>query len=158
MKRDYQHLAPAYHYRGSFDLPANFGQSEITFFYNSIGQEQRLYINGQEIVKDLKASATGNVFRLSPARLQPGRNTLDILATPLPKQHEWDVVTTSPGTIQVRTPAAAWRRKAFNGLAQVIIQTTQEPGEITLTAAANGLKAGVLKLKAVPAGARPAVR
>src|SRR2546425_13085234 len=29
--------------------------------------------------------------------------------------------------------AAHWRRSAFNGLAQVIVQTTHQPGRITLT-------------------------
>lgn len=146
-QRDYKNLAAAYRHRGSFELPADFAGAEVTFFYNSIGKEQRIYINGRELATDLKESATGNVFRLAPAMLKPGRNTLEILATPLTKAHDWDVVNTSPGTIQVLTKAGAWQRKAFNGLAQIIIQTTQEPGEITLTASAKGMKTGVLKVK-----------
>jgi beta-galactosidase len=34
---------------------------------------------------------------------------------------------------------ATWRRSLFNGLAQVIVQSTGQPGEITLTAQASGL-------------------
>ena len=34
---------------------------------------------------------------------------------------------------------AAWSRSLFNGLAQVIVQSTQEPGEIKLTAESDGL-------------------
>jgi beta-galactosidase len=54
-------------------------------------------------------------------------------------------------------PAAAWRRKAFNGLAQVLVQSTQKPGDIVLTATSPGLKASVLTLKSVSAAARPAL-
>jgi beta-galactosidase len=42
--------------------------------------------------------------------------------------------------------AAHWRRSAFNGLAQVIVQTTHQPGRITLTATAPGLRKGVLTI------------
>jgi beta-galactosidase len=37
-------------------------------------------------------------------------------------------------------------RSAFNGLAQAIVQTTREAGEITLKATSPGLKEAVLKL------------
>lgn len=153
-QRDYKNLAAAYRHRGSFELPADFAGSEVTFFFNSIGKKQRIYINGQELASDLKESPTGNVFHLTPAVLKAGRNTIEILATPLTKAHDWDVVNTNPGTIQVVTKAGAWQRKAFNGLAQVIIQTTRQPGEITLTASAKGVKMGVLKLRATPAAGR----
>jgi len=157
VQRDYKKLAPAYRHQGTFQLPANFANARVTFFYNSIGQEQHLYINGQEIAKDLKYSAEGNVFLLTPALLKPGQNTLEIVATPLTKEHDWDVVNTNPGTIQVFTPATPWKRKTFNGLAQVLLQTTKEPGTITLTATSKGLKTATLKLKAEKAAARPAV-
>ena len=32
-----------------------------------------------------------------------------------------------------------WSRSLFNGLAQIIVQSTREAGEIKLTASANGL-------------------
>ncbi|RYY14769.1 MAG: DUF4982 domain-containing protein, partial [Cytophagaceae bacterium] len=155
--RDYQHLAPAYRHRGTFELPASLAGTEITFFYKSIGQAQTIYLNGHELAKDLKENAEGNIFKLAPALLRPGQNTLEIVATPLPKQHEWDVVNTNPGTIQVLTPAAAWQRKTFNGLAQVIIQTTAETGDITLTASAKSLKPATLKIKATKAAPRLAI-
>ncbi|UOQ69123.1 beta-galactosidase GalA [Hymenobacter volaticus] len=157
VKRDYKNLAPAYRHQGSFELPVDFAKGQVTFFYNSIGQQQHLYINGQEIAKDLKQSAEGNVFHLAPTLLKPGRNTIEIVATPLTKEHDWDVVNTNPGTIQVLTPAAPWKRNTFNGLAQVLIQTTKEPGTVTLTATAKGLKTAALKLKVEKATARPAV-
>ncbi len=40
----------------------------------------------------------------------------------------------------------ASRRKAFNGLCLAIVQTTREPGRITITARAEGLREAVVKL------------
>ena len=47
--------------------------------------------------------------------------------------------------------AENWTRSLFNGLAQVIVQSTQQPGEITLTASSSELSSAVLKLKTQPA-------
>ncbi|MCC9137554.1 beta-galactosidase GalA [Pontibacter silvestris] len=155
--RDYKNLAPAYLYSGNFELPEDFSGAEITFFYKSIGKEQSIYINGIEIGENLKESVDGNAFKLDQAMLKPGRNRIDIVATPIPKKHEWDNVNTSPGTVQIVTPAAPWKRKLFNGLAQIIIQATKEAGEITLTATAKDLKPAVLKLKSSATATRPSV-
>jgi beta-galactosidase len=50
-----------------------------------------------------------------------------------------------------------WRRSLFSGLAQVIVQSTGDQGEITLTAKSNGLSDGILKLHSQPVPLRPAV-
>ncbi|WP_210487109.1 beta-galactosidase GalA [Rufibacter aurantiacus] len=155
--RDYKNLSAAYHHRGSFELPQDFARSEITFFYKSIGKTQSVFVNGKEIAKELKDTPEGNVFKLDPALLKAGRNQIDIVATPIPKKNDWDYVNTNPGTIQILTPAAPWKRKLFNGLAQIIIQSTKQAGEITLTATANGLKPAVLKVKTTETTARPSV-
>ncbi len=44
-----------------------------------------------------------------------------------------------------------WRRRLFNGLAQVIVQSTGQPGEITLSAQSSGLTAAGVNLAAVGA-------
>jgi beta-galactosidase len=51
----------------------------------------------------------------------------------------------------------ATRRRAFNGLCQVILQTSGKAGVIQLTAQAMGLKAGAAAIQAKPAERRPAV-
>ncbi|HLP06228.1 MAG TPA: beta-galactosidase GalA [Paludibacter sp.] len=43
--------------------------------------------------------------------------------------------------------AAQWKLKVFNGLAQIIVKTTGQPGEITLTANSFGLAPATLILK-----------
>jgi beta-galactosidase len=47
------------------------------------------------------------------------------------------------------------QRKAFNGLAQVILQSQSQPGPITLEAASEGLKSDKVTLTADASGARP---
>ena len=49
------------------------------------------------------------------------------------------------------------RRSLFNGLAQVIVQTTKDAGEIKLTASADGLASGGTTLQSQPCAPRPSV-
>jgi beta-galactosidase len=51
----------------------------------------------------------------------------------------------------------AWSRSAFNGLAQVIVQSTKEAGEIKLTASAEGLQSATTTVATQPAAQRPSV-
>lgn len=59
-----------------------------------------------------------------------------------PSSHEPD---------QFLEPGAIWRRSLFNGLAQVIVQSTGQPGEITLIAKTSGLTEAKLSLREGPA-------
>jgi beta-galactosidase len=145
--RDYKNLAKYYVYRGSFILPENFSGSDITFFYKQIGIEQSLYINGIALVKNIKENAE---FRLDKSLLKAGKNNLTIVATPIGKKYDWDFVNTDPGAVQIFTPPATWKRKLFNGLAQIIVQSTGEAGEIVLTANAGDLQPGILKIQSNP--------
>jgi beta-galactosidase len=66
-----------------------------------------------------------------------------------PSSHEPDVCVAN-GSADSMT-AVNWKRSLFNGLAQVIVQSTRAPGEITLTATSPGLSSSVLKLNTQPA-------
>ena len=50
-----------------------------------------------------------------------------------------------------------WKRSLFSGLAQVIVQSTGEAGEIVVTAKSPGLRDAVLRLEAKAAPRRPSV-
>jgi beta-galactosidase len=50
-----------------------------------------------------------------------------------------------------------WSRSLFNGLAQVIVQSAGDAGEIKLTATATGLAPATVMIKAQPCGPRPSV-
>jgi beta-galactosidase len=52
---------------------------------------------------------------------------------------------------------APWSRSLFNGLAQIIVQSSQDAGEIKLTASADGLQPATATISTQPAPARPSV-
>ncbi|HSD09234.1 beta-galactosidase GalA [Flavobacterium sp.] len=135
-------------YRTEFELPANFESTTITLFYKSLGKQQSIFINGQQIATNLNENKNGNTFILDKKILRSGSNTIAVVAVPLTKVNSWDVINQSLGSIQIVTKAENYKRKLFNGLAQVIVQTTGEAGEIKLTATSNGLKNVEIKIKA----------
>lgn len=144
-------------YRGTFTMPELKGNETINLFYNSIGREQSIYINGKEIGANLKQDRKGNAFSLNASLLHKGRNSIAIAATPLLKKQTWDNVNMNPGLLQIITPATAWKRKLFNGLAQVIIQSTGEEGDIIINATSGKLKSGSIKIRSDKTILRPAV-
>lgn len=123
-------------YRGDFFMPEMIPASTITFFSKNIGTSQSVYINGVKIADSL---TTDKDIIIDPKILRTGRNAIAIVAVPLLKKYSWDIINTNPGNIQVSIPAEGWKRKLFNGYAQVIIQTGNSKGEIKLTASADGL-------------------
>jgi beta-galactosidase len=136
-------------YRTDFDLPENFKETKINFFYNSIGQSQTIYINGKSIANALPENKKGDTFILDKSNLRAGKNTIAIVTIPLIYKYKWGTVNTNPGTIQILTPAPTWKRTLFSGLAQVILQSNGQAGEITLTATSNGLKKAEIKINTV---------
>jgi beta-galactosidase len=54
-------------------------------------------------------------------------------------------------------PDKAHKRRAFNGLSMVIVQSSKEPGEIRLEATSSGLEPATLAIASVQATPRPAV-
>lgn len=123
-------------YRGEFHMPACDTGSTVTYFSKNIGVEQSVYINGFLLAENLKADKN---ITIDNKLLLQGKNSIIIIASPLLKKQQWDAVNTNPGLIQIFTPEARWKRKLFNGYAQVIIQTENRSGEIKLTAGADGL-------------------
>jgi beta-galactosidase len=65
-----------------------------------------------------------------------------------PSSHEPDVFPAKWPSQKPEPPD--WKRSLFNGLAQVLVQSTREPGEITLTASSPGLSPKELKLQTQP--------
>ncbi len=79
-----------------------------------------------------------------------------------PTCHEPDTMITPPPVVDKtllheNTEQLAWSRSVFNGVAQVILQSTKKDGEITLTATADGLKPAIVTIRTQPAPTRPSV-
>ena len=68
-----------------------------------------------------------------------------------PSSHEQDVF------LRTENSAPDWQRRLFSGLAQIIVQSTKEPGEIKLTARADDLTPVTLTIPSQPATPRPTV-
>lgn len=139
----------AYIYKGSFELPEDITGQRLTLFFNSIGKDQSVYINGKALTENLKDGQTGHELVLDASIVKAGKNMIAIIATPLGRN-----AGTDPGSIQIYRAAGKWKRKLFNGLAQAIIQSRGEAGEIELTATSPGLKPGVLKVNEVESTSR----
>ena len=56
-----------------------------------------------------------------------------------------------------RSVASPWSRSLFNGLAQIMVQSTRDAGEIKLTASADGLQAATATVTAQAGAGRPSV-
>ena len=117
--------------RGEFIVPDISNASGIALYARSLGEEQAIYVNGQLIVSGMKRDKASHEFTLDRTVVHQGKNEYVIVATPLLKQNTWDELNTYPGTVKVVYPAGKWQRRVFNGLAQVIVQSTRTPGIIT---------------------------
>ncbi len=144
-------------YRGNFTLPKYSNDAQVSFFYKPVGKEQSIYINGKLIADSIKENGSNTAFVLEKSILHEGKNSITIVASPLLKQHSWDNINMDAGIFQIITPATVWKRKLFNGLAQVIVQSTGAAGEITLTATSNGLQQTHLKLQSTSGEIRASV-
>ncbi|OXA70938.1 beta-galactosidase [Flavobacterium aquidurense] len=141
--RDYKNQAKSYVYRGQFDLKNISKTNMVSFFYKKIGAESVIFVNGNKVVPSAEDSQK---YSFTSSILKEGKNTIYIMAKPLQKIKDWDVMNTDPGIIQVITPSEPWKRKLFNGYAQIIIQKDESGNEVVLSATAKGLKAGVLNV------------
>jgi beta-galactosidase len=85
-------------------------------------------------------------FVLDHSLLHKGKNVIAFEGKPFVKRNTWEEINTNPGTIKVYNPALQWKRKTFNGLAQILIRTTKQAGVITLTATSEGLTPATIEI------------
>jgi beta-galactosidase len=125
----------------------------VELAFGMIDEEGFVFVNGQKVGEshDWQTAPVFDVKRF----LHPGENTIAVALV------NWN----GAGGInkgvklqfQEKPELPQWQRSVFNGLAQIIVQSTKEPGEIKLTARAEGLSPAVLSLQTQPATPRPAV-
>ena len=128
-----------YDLAGTFALKTVAAGAEMKLFLPSFGSKTTLWLNGRELARDLDTSAAGLALRLDPTQLVPGLNKVQLIVTPIIDKRNHLPELTRLGNVRVTTPAPAAQRRLFNGLAQVIVQSTREPGPIRLTAKSEGL-------------------
>ncbi len=96
-------------------------------------------------------------LRLDPTQLVAGVNRVQLIVTPFDDKRNHIPELTRLGFMHVLTPAPPARRSLFSGLAQVLVQSTREPGEIRLTAKSDGLAPAESTVTAQTAALRAAV-
>lgn len=136
--------------QGKFNLPAFDDKTEITIYPKSLGEVQTIYINGVPVLQNMKRDDPNPEIRLDQTILYKGENVYTIVGKPFVKRYQWDNLNTNPGIIKIEKPAEAWKRSAFNGLAQIIVQSSFQPGEINLKASSPGLKDVSVKIQSSP--------
>ena len=145
-------------FRGVFELPQGAPATAASLLLRSLGEEQTIYLNGRPIAREVRRSREGFEVELGADLLRPGTNGVAVVAGPMRGSGERNERERSnPGLIRFTTPSGAWKRSLFNGLAQLIVQSTGKPGEITVTAGSPGLSPALGKIQAEPAPLRPAV-
>jgi beta-galactosidase len=123
----------------------------VVLRFGRIDDEGWVYVNGSKVGEchDWQSTPAFDVKRF----LHPGENTIAV------------ALASNAGSgginlgvdLETRQPPSTpqWQRSVFNGLAQLIVQSTQQPGDIKLTATAEGLKPVTLTLQARPCTLRP---
>jgi beta-galactosidase len=143
--------------RGSFQLPAIRDDIRVSLFSKSICDNQSIYINGHLVSENIKRNAPNQDYRLEHDILREGKNVYAVIGTPFVVRRQFEELNADPGVVQVFIPTGEWKRKAFNGLAQIILQSQQQAGAMTLIATSPGLKSSVVLVKTETAVLRPAV-
>jgi beta-galactosidase len=118
-----------------------------------VDQDGWAYVNGHAVgeSRDWKVAAVFDIRRY----LKPGENTIAVAVA------NWDGAGgINKGThlqfMEKPTPVQ-WKRSVFNGLAQIIVQGTKEPGEIKLTAKSGALTPSTLVIRSEAFAPRPSV-
>ena len=126
--------------RGSFQLPAIRDAMKITLFTKSICDNQSIYVNSHLISAGIKRNDPNQNFKLDLGILKEGKNIYAAVGTPLVVRRLYEELNADPGVVQVFIPAKDWKREVFNGLAQIIVQSQQQPGEISLNRGICGVE------------------
>jgi len=158
------HLRPAETafnvFRARFVRPAAAAGDKQVLFVGDVAPGQQLLLNGQPV----------------PTRRDEGLNAIDLDAALLRETNTLTLVFATPegglrrhldeaqggrrwATVRATQPAGAWQRRAFNGHAQVIVQSTGVAGRATVRVTGEGLGTTEVAIDAIGAiGAISAIK
>ena len=124
----------------------------VELCFGAINGTGKIYVNGQKAgeTHDRGVASAVDVKQL----LHPGDNTVAVLV----ENYSSSGGITNGVTLRMQDKPVLpeWKRSVFNGLAQIIVQSTREPGAIKLTAAAEGLSPATVSVQSQPCEPRPA--
>jgi beta-galactosidase len=141
-------------FRGEFTLPSISSTAAITLFLHRFGEDEAVFLNGHALklsVDEGNGEAKIAGIPLDPAILVAGRNVLTLYARRFTagdaKIKDWTWSRGGPANLSVVTPAGRWQRSVFNGLAQIIVQSSTTAGTLTLTATSPNLRPATVEVK-----------
>jgi beta-galactosidase len=141
-------------YRTSFDVGAEMVSSpSVILNFGTIDDDGWVYVNGQ--LAGESHDWAGHPSFAAGKFLHEGKNTIAVVvknvggAGGINRGVSMEIAD-KPTPVQ-------WKRSVFNGLAEVIVQGSKEPGTIVLTAHSEGLQEATLNISAESATPRPAV-
>ncbi|MEI8290087.1 MAG: beta-galactosidase GalA [Verrucomicrobiota bacterium] len=136
------------------DLVAAVVQISFGGLNDEFNFHSRMYVNGQCVGESNLKSAGQPAFD-GRRSLHAGDNVIVVAAR---MNRDNPVLKPRANVECISDPApVAWARSTFNGLAQIIVQSTREPGEIRLTATSEGLKPATALLSTEAGPVRPQV-
>jgi beta-galactosidase len=123
----------------------------ITIAFGMIDDEGWVYVNGR-LAGESHDWSSSPVFDIRKF-LHSGENVIAVAV----KNNEAQGGLNKGVTVQIaeKPTPPDWKRSVFNGLAQITLQSTSEPGELKLTAHADGVAPATLSVLTQPYPARP---
>jgi beta-galactosidase len=132
---------------------ADLNNPGVLIRFGTIDDHGWIYVNNQRVGESHDWAAQPQ-FDIKRA-LHPGDN---VIAVGVKNDSGPGGLDTNVKVDIIGAPSAApWSRSLFNGLAQVIIQSTKDAGEIKLTASADGLAPATISVQSQPCTPRPCV-
>ncbi|HEX2101348.1 MAG TPA: DUF4982 domain-containing protein, partial [Candidatus Synoicihabitans sp.] len=136
-------------FEATFARPTLAANETAELLLNALGPRNTVTLNGKILQRDASPAVLRALITLDFATLQPTGNVIRIEARE--RFAEWSMRESlqqiNPAMFRIHRPAATWQRSTFNGLAQVIVQTTKNSGVVTLEVQSPGLAAGTLELE-----------
>jgi beta-galactosidase len=125
----------------------------VELCFGALNGNGKIYVNGRKAgeTRDSGMVPSVDVKHL----LHPGDNPVAVLV----ENYSSSGGITNGVTLRMQDKPVPpeWKRSVFNGLAQIIVQSTWEPGAINLTATAKGLSPAKGSVQSQPCAPRPAV-
>ena len=146
-----------YDLAAGFSLAAMPSGADLQLLLPTLGAKTTLWLNRRELARDIDTSTAGPALKLDPAQLVAGLNRVQLIVTPFDDKRNHMPELTRLGSVRITTPPPPAKRSLFNGLAEVIVQSTREPGEIHLRAKADGLTPAESSVTTKPVVTRAAV-
>ncbi len=143
-------------YRGTLTIPAVHAGGSTRLLLRHFGASAEISLNGRKLLTTTMTDAALPSVDLPSGALQVGQNVLVVVATPYPSERARELaLKVPPAVLRVEEAPPVWGRRLFNGLAQVIVQSTAQPGPIRIQATAPGLARAELTVVAAPTTPSP---